>query len=305
MTRFALRNLLLSVVLSFAYSGLFAQTYCDDLTTLSPYSILQSSDLVITDTVYVGDTISAQGANTVITAGGIYLESGLSPHLYIANTGLHQEGITGDGGFILTPVLSSYESLKISLYLTTEYTNFPGFSINNDTSGVTSYNAISWHSLDDFPMTVGGINVSIDTTLENIVIDTTFVYPDTTYSAQIIKYGAIMKFEGQIDELLLGFNSDIGSINELCYENAVLNLEEPGCTTTILYPNPTSEYFQIQSGKTFTSVHMYNILGKEVLSQSLDEIDYKVDCSRLTSGIYLVALKDNMGKISTQKLVVE
>lgn len=65
-----------------------------------------------------------------------------------------------------------------------------------------------------------------------------------------------------------------------------------------IYPNPTSDYLNIQTEDKISEVSIYNIQGKEILKSNLD----RIDVSNLTSGIYLIEVKTNSGQ-SIQKFI--
>jgi len=59
-----------------------------------------------------------------------------------------------------------------------------------------------------------------------------------------------------------------------------------------VYPNPTSDYLNIQSEEEILEVTIFNLQGKQILKSNIE----RVDVSNLTSGIYLIEIKTNSGK---------
>lgn len=67
-----------------------------------------------------------------------------------------------------------------------------------------------------------------------------------------------------------------------------------------IYPNPTSDNFNIEMENEVKSVEIYSLQGQKVLiSNSKD-----VNVSGLSAGMYLVRIEDSNNAISTQKLVI-
>ena len=70
-----------------------------------------------------------------------------------------------------------------------------------------------------------------------------------------------------------------------------------------IFPNPTSSYFYCESTYLIESLIITNIHG-QVLSQNTPKSKYfKVDCSILANGTYLVSVKSSKG-IQTKKIVI-
>lgn len=59
-----------------------------------------------------------------------------------------------------------------------------------------------------------------------------------------------------------------------------------------VYPNPTSDYLNIQSEGEILEVSIFNVQGKQILKSNTD----RLDVTNLTSGIYLIEVETNYGK---------
>jgi hypothetical protein len=62
-----------------------------------------------------------------------------------------------------------------------------------------------------------------------------------------------------------------------------------------LYPNPTSEYFQISNDESIKVISINNIIGKEVLRLE-SQSNAMHDISSLQKGMYIVRLLNKEGK---------
>jgi len=69
-----------------------------------------------------------------------------------------------------------------------------------------------------------------------------------------------------------------------------------------VYPNPANDFLNIETiGISISSVEMYNLLGKNVLTQN-NSINNKIDISHLSSGIYLLKVNAE-GRTFTTKII--
>ncbi len=69
--------------------------------------------------------------------------------------------------------------------------------------------------------------------------------------------------------------------------------------STVIYPNPTSDFVNVVSKEEINSVEIYSLTGQKILSSSSN----KVSVSHLNNGIYLVKIQLQNGKTETQKLI--
>lgn len=74
-----------------------------------------------------------------------------------------------------------------------------------------------------------------------------------------------------------------------------------------IFPNPANNEFFIKNPNGFSNlkVTVFDISGKMLLSQSIENESNKIATSALSSGMYLVKLEDKSGAFYTTKLVIE
>lgn len=74
-----------------------------------------------------------------------------------------------------------------------------------------------------------------------------------------------------------------------------------------IFPNPANNEFFIKNSNGFSNlkVTVFDISGKMLLSQSIENESNKIATSALTSGMYLVKLEDKSGAFYSTKLVIE
>ena len=70
-----------------------------------------------------------------------------------------------------------------------------------------------------------------------------------------------------------------------------------------LYPNPTDGVFFIEGLSGALEVHVHDLLGRQVATHSLSAGERKVDISALSSGMYVITLKESGGELLTRILI--
>lgn len=66
----------------------------------------------------------------------------------------------------------------------------------------------------------------------------------------------------------------------------------------VLYPNPASTYINILGNKSNTDVDVCDILGKKILSKTIDESQNIIDISQLKHGVYFLKIKGNNSSLT-------
>ena len=66
-----------------------------------------------------------------------------------------------------------------------------------------------------------------------------------------------------------------------------------------IYPNPTSDIVYIDGNYTQLKVVVYDILGKQVMKESITN---SIDISQLEKGVYILQLSDG-AKLTTQRII--
>lgn len=92
--------------------------------------------------------------------------------------------------------------------------------------------------------------------------------------------------------------------NELLVSDATLGLDTNTVLDFKIYPNPASDIITIESNNTeLTSIAVYDILGKEVLSQK-ELKNNRIDVSNLNNGVYFLKINANRNSI-TKKIIIQ
>ena len=80
------------------------------------------------------------------------------------------------------------------------------------------------------------------------------------------------------------------------YESASVYVNESLFDNTlVLYPNPTTQFIQMDFGKIFTGqVMVFDAAGNVILNQNVNTIEYRINAAGWSSGLYMVhVVKDN------------
>ncbi len=132
----------------------------------------------------------------------------------------------------------------------------------------------------------------LDATTNAITYSTTFSTNNfiTTFGEDI---------NGEI--LVLGSNGTMYKVTDTSLSTS--SFEKNGFS---LYPNPaTSEFFIKNSNNIeLSNLELFDISGKKLLSQNIENENTSITTSSLSSGLYLVVLEDKSGNSFTSKLVI-
>lgn len=86
----------------------------------------------------------------------------------------------------------------------------------------------------------------------------------------------------------------------MCYTTGIAETLEDA--HVLIYPNPASTYISIQTTTAFISLQIYDLLGKSILQ--IDNTQ-NIDISQLTSGLYVLSLKNSSGYMLTRRFLKE
>lgn len=82
----------------------------------------------------------------------------------------------------------------------------------------------------------------------------------------------------------------------------IISLEEKHCA---IYPNPASEYVDIQSVNTMAEIRIFSEDGRLVLTKTnLNSLNERISLSAFTAGLYFVQIIDNKGFVTRKKIII-
>jgi hypothetical protein len=110
-------------------------------------------------------------------------------------------------------------------------------------------------------------------------------------------------FNGSIDDLkIYNYAISDADVTSLFTNNTLsstkFNAQNLKAT---IYPNPTSDNFNIEIENEVKSVEIYSVQGQKMLTSNSKNIDV----SNLSKGMYMVRIEDSNNAVSTQKLIIK
>jgi hypothetical protein len=88
------------------------------------------------------------------------------------------------------------------------------------------------------------------------------------------------------------------------YLDTILSVSDVDLSKIKLFPNPTQDYFTVSSTtENDFSITIYDISGKEALSQSKFQNNSSVNIQNLKSGIYFISVLDESGNVSVKRII--
>jgi len=133
-------------------------------------------------------------------------------------------------------------------------------------------------------------------------------YQSSPNAPNTVAPGETMHFYVKVWDYANGLNEDSYGILELYSDpdffNKIAETSAPETSTTntvnfenlIIYPNPTTDYFQLKNDANISSVGIYNVVGRLVDTYTHSE-GMVHDVSSLRTGMYLVRLVNQKGDV--------
>ena len=75
-----------------------------------------------------------------------------------------------------------------------------------------------------------------------------------------------------------------------------LGIEDSKFGNLTVYPNPVKDQLQISNTTVIKSIEITSILGKQILSKSVDGLNSEIDLGEISNGVYFVKVKSNDGE---------
>ncbi|MDC0463443.1 DUF5011 domain-containing protein [Flavobacteriaceae bacterium] len=170
-------------------------------------------------------------------------------------------------------------------------------------------------------LSIGYINVIEDTTVpvitltgeSTVTIEVGSTYTDAGATASDNYDGDITSSivtVNPVDTAVVGVYTVTYSVTDSNGNAAVdvtrtVNVEEPLSVTDIeriklnIFPNPTSNFWQIKSSKIIKSIDIFDITGRRIIYQKTDSMNVRIDASSLPDGFYLILIN----KIKSVRLI--
>ena len=85
----------------------------------------------------------------------------------------------------------------------------------------------------------------------------------------------------------------------ICVQNPTLSTTDFTFNKVRIYPNPVTDYFEIETQSDIRAVNLFTINGQLILTEK----QKKISISNLPKGVYLIKLEDENGNIFTKRIV--
>lgn len=137
--------------------------------------------------------------------------------------------------------------------------------------------------------------------IPNTAVDTLQIIASGTGKSSILANSILLRLG--YDVVFDNYVSDI-----VCddFIKANISSAEEMKHTLSLIPNPTNDFvsISIDNGKTvIVNVKVYDIYGKELLSQNVNSFESRIDLTEFSRGLYVVACQLENGKVCTNKVI--
>lgn len=223
---------------------------------------------------------------------------------------------------------NSAQSFTVQNYSLGAFTNFEFISEPFDASGLTTfglsfdyaYAQKQTSNMESMQIAVSndcGATWSIrknyngSSTLKTVdtLVTSSFVPADSTqWKHDIITTIPSMYL---VDDLLVKFNFIAKGGNNLYIDNirmgdpVIMGIGEIGSEVLKVYPNPGSNKFivQLENGQTINGLKLYDLTGKIVFSQQVDEVESEIPVQHLNPGSYIVEVRS--GDLTIRRNVIK
>ena len=179
-----------------------------------------------------------------------------------------------------------------------------GLTVPIDFSVSESVSIKTWSPKADIPVRLklegpGGefIELDVNTTLENEWETLTWDFTGQTAGVDWLTVVLFFEFiEGLPGDGTTYYYDDI-SVAE------PLDLNDNEISLIKAYPNPVSNYLNLESLEEILEINLYNILGQNIFKTIPNNNKFLLDMTEFNAGIYLIKVKSIAGKVSTLKVL--
>ena len=92
------------------------------------------------------------------------------------------------------------------------------------------------------------------------------------------------------------------TVESACISVTTLGTHDHGNNAFRIYPNPVTDFINIEHTGTLTQVEIFNIVGQKLISRNLDTASVQIDMSHLPAGTFIVKAMSGTA-IQTYKVI--
>ncbi|MDG5491348.1 T9SS type A sorting domain-containing protein [Psychroserpens sp. SPM9] len=119
-------------------------------------------------------------------------------------------------------------------------------------------------------------------------------------SGEHIQYG--FQMIGPNINLDMSFDAAYDNLGSIVVAPATLNVEEFSTNEFSVFPNPTASSWMVKATQDISSIQVFDVLGKQVLTMKTSGNNVEIDASNLISGVYFAKISSDKGT-KTIKLI--
>ena len=178
----------------------------------------------------------------------------------------------------------------------------PEFSLSGITSPIFSLKAKSvndTYGLERFQIAIGN---STDYNDFTVISDGAYIEAPTDWNTY--EYD-LSEYEGQNIRIAIHYigNDSFVLQTDSFKVEGTLGINENEISDFEYYYNPLNDLLNISSSESLANIQIYNVLGQKVIEETIDDFNYQIDLSGLSTSIYIVKVESENG-INTIKLRV-
>ena len=143
--------------------------------------------------------------------------------------------------------------------------------------------------------TVAGTQFEAKSSNENVVQTTQSTQAMSVVPLSLYSFNNALYFKAQF---VLGQPTGLWRLNFSSLANSNFSNNE-----IQIYPNPTSDYLNINTSENIKAVTVFDFLGKQIISKNTFSNQEKIDLSNYNSGIYFVKIESENGKLEIKKII--
>ena len=113
---------------------------------------------------------------------------------------------------------------------------------------------------------------------------------------------AVYRARGMLSDSIYYDDATICGQQGIQYREALIELPTDDVQ---LFPNPATDYIQLQGLEDHVTATVHDVSGRMLLHQSVSPQSNRVDVSKLTAGMYLITIVQDGAIIHTEKLVIQ
>ncbi|MGS2726455.1 T9SS type A sorting domain-containing protein [Psychroserpens sp. BH13MA-6] len=174
-------------------------------------------------------------------------------------------------------------------------------TLNN--TGIAPYDFQFTAFIKVFSADFGTVLASDIVDLSTVSGDFTLTMDATGYTGlENIQYG--FQMIGPNINLDPSFDAAYDALGSIVIQPATLSANEVAASEFSIYPNPTSQVWNIKATSPVSSVKVFDVLGKQVISKQVNSDQVTIDATALKTGVYIARIQSE-DAIKTFKLVKE